>query len=109
MLVKFQKLNQFLTGSNDLTLITDGWTNTRGDHIVNFLVKSPTQRPMFYKSINTTGIIQNTENVSKAILDVIEVLLEFFRYAEDLAVLPTNRKKIISDMNACTIAKPLKE
>lgn len=66
----YKKLTELLNESNELTLISDGWTNTRGDHIVNFLVKTPTHAPIFLKSIDTSGIIQNGENVAKEILEV---------------------------------------
>lgn len=71
---KFDKLTRVVEESEDIALITDGWTNCRGEHIVNFLVKAPLHPPIFYKSINTTGIVQDAENTSEAIIKVLEDL-----------------------------------
>lgn len=68
----FNKLTEIVGDSTDLTLITDGWTNVRGDHIVNFMVKAPGKQSMFYKSLDTTGIIQDTNGVTSTIRAVIE-------------------------------------
>ena len=66
--------DKILQESKDLVLVSDGWTNCRGDHIVNFCVKAPDQKTFFYKSINTSGTRQNAEAVADAILSVIEEL-----------------------------------
>ncbi|XP_065684855.1 uncharacterized protein LOC136096995 [Hydra vulgaris] len=65
-------VNEILNSETNLTLMSDGWTNIRGDHIVNFCIKAPKQKPFFYTSINTSGIIQNSSAVAAAILQVIE-------------------------------------
>lgn len=70
----FGKLTTVLEGCNDLTLISDGWTNVRGDHIVNFLVKAPGHSAIFFKSFNTSGITQNTDAIVAAISGIIEEL-----------------------------------
>lgn len=69
-----QLLQDILDDSNDLTLISDGWTNVRGDHIVNFCIKAPNRKPFFHSSINTAGISQNAHAVADAIILVIEQL-----------------------------------
>lgn len=68
----FKQLTDILNDSNELTLISDGWTNLRGEHIVNFLIKAPSQPSMFLKSIDTSGISQTAENIAEAIISVIE-------------------------------------
>ena len=55
-------------------MVSDGWTNVRGDHLVNFCIKAPNEKPLFYTSINTTGILQNAAAVADAIINVIETL-----------------------------------
>ena len=40
-------VNEILNSETNLTLMSDGWTNIRGDHIVNFCVKAPDQKPFF--------------------------------------------------------------
>lgn len=54
-----------------LTLITDGWTNVRKDHLVNFCIKFPCGKTFFYKSINTSAIIQDARQVANQIIDVL--------------------------------------
>lgn len=68
------KLFTLLESSDDLTLVSDGWNNIRGDHIVNFCVKAPNQKPFFYDSINTTEVIQNSQTVANEICMVLEKL-----------------------------------
>lgn len=70
----FAKLQHILVTSNNLALISDGWTNCRGDHIVNFLVKAPGRSSLFYKSINTTGIYQNADGITDAQCEVLQEL-----------------------------------
>ncbi|KAG5672489.1 hypothetical protein PVAND_002615 [Polypedilum vanderplanki] len=65
-------VDEIIESHENLTLISDGWTNVRGDHIVNFCVKAPGQKAFFYESIDTSGIIQNSTAVAAAIFDVIE-------------------------------------
>ena len=65
-------VNEILNSETNLTLMSDGWTNIRGDHIVNFCIKAPDQKPFFNTSINTSGIIQNSSAVAAAISQVIE-------------------------------------
>lgn len=68
------KLQSTLTNCNELTLISDGWTNCRGDHIVNYLIKAPGQQTLFYKSSCTMGIAQNADAVAEAIIEILEEL-----------------------------------
>jgi Protein of unknown function (DUF 659) len=66
------KINSILQESVNLTLTSDGWTNVRGSHIVNFIIKAPSRKPFFFKSINTSGIPQTGKEVAGAIFEVIE-------------------------------------
>ena len=52
--------------------MSDGWTNIRGNHIVNFCIKAPDQKAFFYTSINISGIIYSSSAIAAAILQVIE-------------------------------------
>lgn len=70
----FDKVQDILGKCTELTLISDGWTNCRGDHIINFFVKAPSKSSCFFKSISTVGIIQNAEAVANAICEVLEEL-----------------------------------
>lgn len=68
------KLQEILENHTDLTLVTDGWTDTCGHHIVNYAVKAPSQPSVFYKSIDTTGVTQDAEGIADAIGKVLEEL-----------------------------------
>lgn len=67
-----KRLNEILEESENLTLVSDGWTNNRGDHIVNFCIKSPGHKTFFHSSINTSGSSQNAVEVANCIINVIE-------------------------------------
>ena len=69
-----RKIHNVLTNSTNLTLISDGWTNVTGDHIVNFCIKAPGMSTLFYKSIDTSGTGQTGEEVATQISNVIEEL-----------------------------------
>lgn len=69
-----QLLKDILEDSSDMTLISDGWTNVRGDHIVNFCIKAPNHKPFFHSAISTSGISQNAQAVADSIILVIEQL-----------------------------------
>lgn len=69
-----QLMEEVLEASENLTLESDGWTNIRGDHIVNFCVKAPNHKPFFYTSIDTSGITQNAQAVADEIIKVFEKL-----------------------------------
>lgn len=66
------KIKEILDDAQGLTLTSDGWTNVRGDHIVNFIIKAPDRQPFFYKSINTSGIPQTAAAIADAIGSVID-------------------------------------
>jgi hypothetical protein len=67
-----QHLNETLATKQNLTLMSDGWTNVRHDHIVNFCIKAPGEQPVFYSSIETNEITQNATAVADSIIDVIQ-------------------------------------
>lgn len=68
------KLNAILESSKNLTLISDGWTNLNGEHIVNYSVKAPGHKPLFKRSANTSGIVQIGRAIAEAICEVLEEL-----------------------------------
>lgn len=67
-----KRIKGIIGESKNLTLTSDGWTNVRGDHLVNFSVKAPGHKPIFYKSLDTSGIRQTAEAIAEAIIAVIE-------------------------------------
>ena len=66
------KCLSILKSSDNLTLISDGWNNIKGDHIVNFSVKAPSQKPFFYDSINTSRKTQTPQTVANEIITVLK-------------------------------------
>lgn len=69
-----EQLHAILDNSTNLTLISDGWTNVSGQHLVNFCIKSSGTSTFFYKCINTAGISQTSEEIAFQIIQVIEEL-----------------------------------
>lgn len=65
------KLNTLLDSSRNLTLISDGWTNINGEHIVNYSVKAPGNKPLFKCSSNTSGIPQTGKAIADSICEVL--------------------------------------
>lgn len=55
-----------------LTVLTDGWTNIRGESIVNFVVTTP--KPVFYKSVDTGTNRHTAAYISSEISNVIDSL-----------------------------------
>lgn len=70
-------LKEILDGTEHCTLISNGWSNTRGDHLVNFCVRTPDQRPFFYTQIDTSDMKDNSEAIANAIIDIIKQLGPF--------------------------------
>lgn len=68
------KLDELLQLSRNLTLISDGWTNINGEHIVNYSVKAPGHKSLFKCSANTSGISQTGIAIADAICKVLEEL-----------------------------------
>lgn len=60
------KINEALC----LALLTDGWTNVRGEGIINFVITTP--QPVFYKSIETGENRHTAEYISCKICDVLQ-------------------------------------
>ncbi|XP_004212466.1 uncharacterized protein LOC101238619 [Hydra vulgaris] len=92
-------VDEIIQSHGNLTLMSDGWTNIRGDHIVNFCVKAPGQKAIFYSSIDTSGIIQNSVAVAAAIIQVIDKIgsQKFCSFISDNAPVMKSSWKIINE------------
>lgn len=68
-----KKVEKILSDTTSgLILISDGWTNVRKNHLVNFCVHVPNiGKTFFYKSIDTSEITQDAQQVADQLLDVI--------------------------------------
>lgn len=65
-----EKVDHQISEALCLTLISDGWTNIRGDSIVNFIICTP--KPVFYKSIDASENKHTGEYMSNQMIEVIE-------------------------------------
>jgi hypothetical protein len=70
----YERGKTFLANARSYSLVSDGWSNIRNEHLVNFVLIIPGCKPFFYRGISTVGIPQTAEAVAAAILKVIEEL-----------------------------------
>jgi len=55
-------------------ITTDGWSNLRNEHLVNFTIHIPQKKPLFWKSLDTSGVEQTGENIADEIIKVANEL-----------------------------------
>jgi hypothetical protein len=55
-----------------VSIVSDGWSNIRNDHLVNFVVIIPNCKPILYKAIETTEISQTGEAIYQELHKVIQ-------------------------------------
>ena len=55
-----------------VSIVSDGWSNIRNDHLVNFVVTIPNCKPILYKAIETTEISQTGEAIYQELKKVIQ-------------------------------------
>ena len=56
-----------------VNLVSDGWSNMRNEHVVNFIILIPNEEtPIYFKSLFTADIRQTGENIATEIIRVIE-------------------------------------
>ncbi|KAM7309798.1 uncharacterized protein ISCGN_006783 [Ixodes scapularis] len=65
-------VEESLKDATCITLLTDGWTNIRGESVINFVVATP--QPVFYTSIETGTNRHSASYISGEICDVIDFL-----------------------------------
>ncbi|CAG8483857.1 2664_t:CDS:1, partial [Racocetra persica] len=66
-------IQQFICKSNWITVVTDGWTNIRQDHLVNFVAIGKNRRSELVKIKDTLGESQTSTVILK---DLEEVLMQ---------------------------------
>lgn len=66
------KTDAFLRDASYYTMISDGWTNIKGEHLVNFMIQVPGKGPFFYKAIDTSSVVMSAEAVAAMIIDVAQ-------------------------------------
>lgn len=77
--------DQRLLESNNLSLITDGWTNIVGDGLINIIICTPT--PLFYKTVHRGTAKETGTYISNELLEVIKEIgpQKFFLIVTDNA------------------------
>ncbi|KAG1689997.1 hypothetical protein DVH05_028508 [Phytophthora capsici] len=68
----FTQLEKVVEESEWFSIVSDGWSNSKNAHFVNFIVIVPGSKPFFYKALYTGGVSQSGENIAAEILKVIE-------------------------------------
>lgn len=66
------KVNDAVAKAPCLSLQSDGWTNIRGEGIINFMICTP--KPVFYKSVSTDTNRHTSEYIADQMLSVIDEL-----------------------------------
>ena len=56
------------------SIVTDGWSNLRSEHLVNYIITVPNSKQFFYKALDTSGIRQTSERIAQEIINVAEEL-----------------------------------
>ena len=54
-----------------IAIATDGWSNIRNEHLVNFVLVLPNHSPILFKTIDTSGTSQTGEEIFRKIKEVI--------------------------------------
>ena len=67
-----KQCDDVLDESNTVSLVTDGWSNIRNDHLVNYIVLIPNKKPLYYGYKDTKGVSQTSKRIAEDISEVIE-------------------------------------
>lgn len=55
--------------SKGYTIASDVWTSVRSEHLVNFIILIRNEKPLYYKSINTSHLQMNAETQKRLIVE----------------------------------------
>jgi len=65
-------INTFVTDSKYVSLVSDGWSNIRREHMVNYVLVTPDHKPVLFGTDDTTEVVQNASAIAQALGKVIE-------------------------------------
>jgi ABC-type dipeptide/oligopeptide/nickel transport system ATPase component len=66
---------RIISEASNVIISSDGWSNIRGDHIVNYVVIIPSyEKPIFYKATDSKEVRQNGATIARELMAVIEEL-----------------------------------
>ncbi|OQR93359.1 hypothetical protein THRCLA_22316 [Thraustotheca clavata] len=66
-----------LKGKSNLAVVSDGWSNTNGDNIINFVVTSSQVSPVYWGSANASGHVHTGNYIAEIILAMVKDLESF--------------------------------
>lgn len=69
---KKSEIQKIINLSSHITVITDGFTNIRQDHLVNFFLKTQGKKSIYFKTIDTEGKPQNAAAIAEDIANIIK-------------------------------------
>lgn len=73
-----------------LSIVSDGWTNTNSEGIVNFVVCVPVLRSLFWPSISLEDKVHSGDHMAEFILSVIDEIEEFVAFGRICSIVTDN-------------------
>jgi hypothetical protein len=64
-------VDTLLADAKSISIVTDGWSNSRNQHIVNFMALVDQHPPVLLKAFETTGTAQTGAAIAECIIEVI--------------------------------------
>ena len=65
-------VKEIVKEAHSVSIVSDGWSNIRNEHFVNFILIIPNHKPLFYGYIDCDGESQTSIQISSDIITVIE-------------------------------------
>lgn len=66
-----ESIRQIIADSTNISIISDGWSNIRNEHLVNYILIIPNQKPLFYGITDCDGKSQTSMQVAADLVNVI--------------------------------------
>jgi hypothetical protein len=91
-------VNDFVKESNYVSLVSDGWSNLRREHMVNYVTVTPNHNPVPLVTENTTGVTQDAEEIVNALgkrIEELGVLKVRYLYSDRVRVSLRSPRKVI--------------
>ena len=65
-------IQEIVKDAPTVSIISDGWSNLRNEHLVNFILVIPNQKPLFYGFIDCDGESQTSQQIATDSMHVID-------------------------------------
>ncbi|KAH9163584.1 hypothetical protein LEN26_000425 [Aphanomyces euteiches] len=89
-----------------LSVVTDGWTDPNNNYVVNFMVVTPSMRPMFWSSVRTEDAAHDASTISKKLLEVIDDIERAYGNLKVCSVVTDNASVMTKVWHELQILKP---